>query len=87
MKIINYCKKCGSRKMYLKEKDPHIGLYCTECNKWLAWVNERDLEFYLDNKDVEVMLSSELINQKRYNNPDYTKTAMGKVIDIGRFIS
>jgi len=48
IKIPGYnCTKCGLNVFYIKEKETtakwkHIGLYCTECDKWHKWINREE---------------------------------------------
>lgn len=32
------CKNCGGKSFYTKAKGPHMGVYCSNCNKWLKWI-------------------------------------------------
>jgi len=32
------CTHCGSESLYTKQSGPHIGLYCSECSRWLRWL-------------------------------------------------
>lgn len=34
------CKKCCSDKYILKEKGPHLGLYCKNCGHWVQWIKK-----------------------------------------------
>lgn len=34
------CKKCGGNRFYLKQKGPHIGKYCENCNTWFKWMSK-----------------------------------------------
>ena len=38
---MNNCKH--DKNCYLYKGDYHIGLYCGECNKWIKWVNKKDV--------------------------------------------
>lgn len=32
------CPHCRSSDLYTEGKDPHIGLYCRSCGKWIKWI-------------------------------------------------
>ena len=32
------CPHCGCRDTEARPKPPHLGLYCSFCGKWLAWL-------------------------------------------------
>lgn len=36
------CKKCGSKKVVLEESGCQTGLYCSECNSWIKWVDKKE---------------------------------------------
>lgn len=38
---VKLCSKCGGKHFFIKEGDPHTGLYCRECGKWDMWVPKR----------------------------------------------
>ena len=40
---MNKCKH--DKSYYLYQKDNcHIGLYCSECDKWLKWIKKKDVQ-------------------------------------------
>jgi len=43
------CKKCGSDFIYLKNKGPHNGIYCKNCDAWIAWIKHG-----AESKDIEL---------------------------------
>ena len=34
------CSACGNRKFEMRKVSTHIGLYCTQCGRWLKWVKK-----------------------------------------------
>ena len=56
MKIKDYkCPDCKSDEFFFnwKKSEPHIGIYCQRCGKWLKWANknERNLADMRGNAD------------------------------------
>lgn len=39
------CPDCYSTEFYTQKKGPHIGEYCSNCNKWIRWVPGRWQDF------------------------------------------
>lgn len=37
------CKNCGCKIIYYKNVGPHIGKYCSNCDKWIMWVAKSDV--------------------------------------------
>lgn len=37
------CKNCGCKIIYYKNVGPHIGKYCSNCDKWIIWVAKSDV--------------------------------------------
>ncbi len=44
--VLDTCKYCGGHKLYLHHKGQHLGLYCSDCGKWLMWVGKKDIRAY-----------------------------------------
>lgn len=42
---MNKCE-CGETNVIMKKKGNHIGLYCSECLKWLKWIPKKDVDLY-----------------------------------------
>ena len=42
----NCCKKCGSIKLYTKQKGSQIGLYCGDCGAWIKWLGKDELRAF-----------------------------------------
>ena len=40
------CKHCGNTSFTVKEKGPHIGLYCAGCKRWIKWVPQKEAYKY-----------------------------------------
>ena len=36
--------KCGETKTYIAKKKMHTGVYCSRCDKWLKWVNKKEIK-------------------------------------------
>jgi len=36
------CNKCGSVELFIKENGTQTGLYCTDCGKWVKWLNKSE---------------------------------------------
>jgi len=30
--------KCGCEEYFIEEKGPHLGIFCTDCARWLGWL-------------------------------------------------
>lgn len=45
---MNKCKICQSNKFYIKERGPHIGLYCQVCGQWQKWISKQEVNKYRD---------------------------------------
>jgi hypothetical protein len=45
--------KCGSIQMVFQKNRTHKGLYCSKCNSWIKWVNDRDLLSLARNNQLE----------------------------------
>lgn len=37
MNDVDVCPRCKGTVFYEKERSPHIGVYCKECDKWICW--------------------------------------------------
>lgn len=35
------CGQCGSREIYVRRVEPHVGAYCAGpgCGRWIRWIN------------------------------------------------
>jgi len=47
------CTNCGSTKVYAKPQGRRMGVYCAECNSWIAWTT------YSKMKDIYKQIESE----------------------------
>lgn len=47
-KNITKCSKCGTKTRIYAKVEPHIGLYCKNCLKWIAWVPKDFIRIPLD---------------------------------------
>lgn len=53
----NFCI-CGSRRFYKKKNAMHVGLYCSNCNKWMMWVSQKN--------DCDNCVFYEQFNKKKF---------------------
>lgn len=53
-----HCKKSSIYRTYIQQSGPHIGLYCKECNRWIAWLNKDYIEEYNNFKYKSIICSS-----------------------------
>lgn len=37
------CSKCNSTDVFISKSGNNTGLYCSDCGKWIAWLNKDDL--------------------------------------------
>lgn len=37
------CEKCGSLDVFVAESHDGLGVYCSECNKWIQWITEDEI--------------------------------------------
>lgn len=44
------CKYCGCEEYYCKKVGPHIGAYCSECEKWIKWLPQTELKKIAENE-------------------------------------
>lgn len=45
MNIDLLCARCGNDESFeLKEKSPHIGIYCKKCGAWIKWANDLEIK-------------------------------------------
>lgn len=44
------CKNCGCEEFYMKEVGPHIGAYCSNCDKWIKWLPRNVYENRFENR-------------------------------------
>ena len=42
MKIFE-CEKCNSKDVFVEQNGNNIGLYCSDCGKWIKWLNKDEL--------------------------------------------
>lgn len=43
MKRDYVCKKCGCGTTFMEQSGCHIGLYCSDCGKWITWLNKDEV--------------------------------------------
>ena len=62
------CNKCNSTDLFTKEKGTSIGLYCSDCGKWIKWLGkeeqrlfERQIEMNKINHDVVLEIEEQKI--------------------------
>lgn len=36
--------KCGNEKFIIENNRQHCGLYCSECGKWIKWIDKKEIE-------------------------------------------
>ena len=54
---MNYkCKNCGCEKVYAKPQGRRMGVYCAECNSWIAWTT------YTKMKEIYKQIGSDDLN-------------------------
>lgn len=46
LKLDEPCKSCGSFLYEIRYKEPHVGLYCKSCNKWIKWLSKAERKKY-----------------------------------------
>lgn len=37
------CSKCGSTEVFISKSGNNTGLYCTDCGKWIQWLNKDEI--------------------------------------------
>lgn len=37
------CSKCGSTEVFISKSGNNTGLYCSDCGKWIQWLNKDDI--------------------------------------------
>lgn len=62
------CPSCGSIETTKKSVGPHMGEYCTSCDRWLRWVPQDWKKFIwpVGTKHKGHTLISILVNDRRY---------------------
>lgn len=64
--MYNYkCPDCGSKKVYSKPQGRRMGVYCADCNRWIAWTTYHGMtEIY---KEIESQdLNDKVAMRKMY---------------------
>lgn len=62
------CKKCGCDKVYAIPSGRRMGVYCAECNEWIAWTSYRKMrEIYsaIDENSLNDKVAIRKIFKKR----------------------
>lgn len=68
------CERCGSYTYEVREKGPHIGLYCKCCGKYIKWLSKKEKEQY-GIIAIETKKSSNDVDvEKNEHRKDYEKT-------------
>lgn len=52
------CKNCNGNKVYAKPQGRRMGVYCAECNSWIAWTS------YHNMKEIYKQIAEEDLNEK-----------------------
>ncbi len=66
------CFRCGSTVSYLKERGPHMGKYCKNCDRWIMWIKHKENNY----TNINYVIKSgyhkgESIKQAVNNDPDW----------------
>jgi len=40
------CNKCNSTDLFTKEKGTSVGLYCSDCGRWIKWLGKEELRLF-----------------------------------------
>lgn len=41
--MIFHCSKCESADVFMEENGIHVGLYCSNCGKWIKWLTKNEI--------------------------------------------
>lgn len=44
------CRRCGSVNFYLKKYGNNTGLHCKDCDSWIAWLSQDEIQTFYDTK-------------------------------------
>lgn len=58
MKVFK-CNKCHSTDVFIAQSGNNTGLYCSDCGKWLCWINKDQLR--LAERQISLMESNETL--------------------------
>lgn len=42
MRLDGITCSCGSNCLFVLYSVPHVGIYCTNCGKWIKWANKEE---------------------------------------------
>ena len=67
------CKKCGSLDVFVQKRGNQIGLFCSDCGKWIKWLPKN-----------EVALAERYVkNFKQQKESEEQKSETNESIDYG----
>lgn len=80
---MDVCKYCGSENLEVKEKFPHVGLWCVDCGKFQTWIKQKlkvaDLK---PATDAQQKYALALLNKWKYTNKPMTTRQAGGIINL-----
>lgn len=44
--------KCGSTNVFLENKGSQVGIYCSECGKWIKWATKEEARVIKHNEET-----------------------------------
>ena len=44
------CTKCNSKDLFTKVNGNQVGLYCSNCGKWIKWLSKEEIRIYDEQK-------------------------------------
>lgn len=70
------CKNCDNTKIVMKQKPPHVGIYCAKCDTWIKWANKEERIAY------ENRLTIDQLEAPCQMKPDKTKSKLIYIDDM-----
>lgn len=49
------CPDCKSNNFFIKEKGTMTGLYCSDCGRWIKWLNKKELRLIQNNDNEDIV--------------------------------
>lgn len=69
------CKNCGSYDLFTKNTGTQVGLYCSDCGKWLKWIGKEEQRL------IELQILQTAANKDVKNKIDLSKVSIDDLLD------
>jgi DNA-directed RNA polymerase subunit RPC12/RpoP len=65
MSALYTCKHCGGENIYLEQRGNNKGVFCTDCDSWIAWVGKKVLGSKELKQQIDASSAANLERTKR----------------------